>query len=141
MSCPSDYTVQQLALLQQKGRKSETFFYFFAHTPRNSSVVRHVAEIQYVFHQSELLRHRDDEQMADVMSSYWGNFFSTGNPNRRSMGIYDLPQWDAYSGEKDNVLTIRSTSDTSTVSSLKADECAFYIPRIDKSIRSHFPPQ
>jgi carboxylesterase type B len=141
MSCPSEYTVQQFAQLQNRGRKSPTYFYHFEHTPRHSSLTRHVSEIQFVFHQSELIEHKEDSNMADVMSSYWGNFFASGNPNSRSMGSSTIPKWEPYSGENDNVFVIRGAADAASEFHLKADECAFYIPRIDASIRSRFPPQ
>lgn len=140
MSCPSEYTSQQLGLLKSNGsRKSEIYFYHFEHTPREASVTRHVSELEYVFHQSELIKHKGDEKMADVMSSFWGNFFATGNPNTASIGLPFVPNWDSYDVDLDNVLIIKAASDVSMGSKLKESECMFAIPRIDASIRNQFP--
>ena len=141
MSCPSEYTSQMLgSFLQDGSRKSEVYFYHFEHTPRNSCVTRHVAELEYVFHQSELISHKDDEKMADVMSSYWGNFFCTGDPNSISVGQPALPYWEAKDVESDNVLIIKTATDAKMSTKLKEAECSFAIPRIDASIRKSFPP-
>jgi para-nitrobenzyl esterase len=58
----------------------------------------HTAEIPYVFDHlttsrvsaSWYLKERD-YQLAQIMSSYWINFATTGDPNGE-----DLPQWEPY---------------------------------------------
>lgn len=141
MSCPSEYTSQQFGLQKNAGtRQNDLYFYHFEHTPRfKASVTRHVSELEYVFHQSELTAHADDEKMADVMSSYWGNFLTAGNPNEISIGMSRLPNWPEYLVETDNVLIIKDASDVKVGSHLKESECQFAIPRIDASVRSRFP--
>jgi carboxylesterase type B len=141
MSCPSEYVSQQLGAQQSRGdRKSPFFFYHFEHLPRQKAVVtRHVSEIPYVFHQSELLGHPDDLRMADVMASWWGNFFSSGDPNQGSMGLKQVPKWDAYDAQRDNVLVIRTASEVGTQTALKQEECGFFIPYLDNAIRGNFP--
>lgn len=142
MSCPSEHTSQQLGAQQAAGvRTSDVYFYHFEHTPREASVTRHVSELAYVFHQTELTAHQDDEDMADVMCSYWGNFISSkdGNPNEIYLGLSSLPPWEKYSAEIDNVLIIKTMDDVVSTTGLKQSECDFAIPRIDASIRSKFP--
>ena len=142
MSCPSEYTSQQLgAMIVQGTRKSNLYFYHFEHIPRDASVTRHAGELQYVFHQEELTTgHDEDTKMADVMSSYWGNFISSGNPNEISIGCEVLPQWDSYDAAVDNILIIKTGTNDEMSTHLKERECSFAIPRTDAAIRSQFPP-
>jgi len=88
--------------------KSKAYVYYFTHqAPASSNAVArftpaqgtatHTAEIQYVF---QNLRKGawtgNDVAVADVMSSYWVNFASNGDPNGKG-----LPHWPAYD-EKTN---------------------------------------
>ena len=41
----------------------------------------HAAELPYVFHTLEDMYSGHDEELADTVSRYWGNFVNTGNPN------------------------------------------------------------
>ena len=41
----------------------------------------HGAELPYVFHTYEFLYSGHEEELADTVSRYWGNFVNTGNPN------------------------------------------------------------
>lgn len=138
MSCPGKYTSQQLSLLQSTGKRSRsTYFYHFEHEPRNTEVVRHVSELEFTFHQNELLRHPDDSKMADVMTSYWGNFFNSGNPNKVYInGPTLLPEWREYTHDGDETIAIRAFNDAPMVSGLKEPECDFAIARTDTKLRS-----
>lgn len=140
MSCPSEYAAQELgAYLAQGTRRSSVYFYHFEHLPRVKDVLtRHVCEIPYVFHQKELLGHEDDMRMADVLSSWWANFFATGNPNNGAIGLNKVPYWKDYVVASDNVLVIETASAISTTLHLKQEKCAFFIPYLNDEIRSEY---
>jgi para-nitrobenzyl esterase len=94
------------ARMQTKTGKSKVYLYFFSHVPPGPAAARmgayHSAEIAYVFHNT----HRPgrpwaetDHQLAEIMSSYWVNFATTGDPNGK-----DLPKWPAFDAEADLVM-------------------------------------
>ena len=125
MSCPSEHVSRQLgAQLLARTRQSNLYFYHFEYAPTHvqSDVTRHVSELQYVFHQSELTSQLEDAEMADVCS-YWGNFISgCGNPNNITTRIIShIPEWDSYSVEVDNVQVIKTATDIASAVKLKAD--------------------
>lgn len=139
MSCPAKYTSTQLSQHQLKrNRKSDTYFYHFEHTPRNITLTRHVSEIPFAFHQEELINHPADKQMADVMSSYWGNFFASHDPNVESIGRGHLPRWTPYVTTQDNLLAIVDWDNCEMTSGVKKTECDWVIARLDAQIRANF---
>jgi len=138
MSCPAKYTSQQLSNASISDRISPTYLYHFEHTPRHAPVTRHVAEIEFAFHQSELLAHEKDLLMADVMSSYWGNFFTSRNPSSNEVGVTEVPSWSPYEGNSDELLVIKEANDAHMVSGVKRKECDFMIPILDAGIRAKF---
>ncbi|HET9531512.1 MAG TPA: carboxylesterase/lipase family protein, partial [Blastocatellia bacterium] len=83
--------------------RSKPWLYFFSHVPPNPNSkylgAYHAAEIIYVFNN---LKQRNnpyqeaDHRLADMMSSYWVNFATTGNPNGKG-----LPEWKPYSRESE----------------------------------------
>ena len=86
------------AELQVRRGKSRAYVYYFTHEPPSagnqpSTGATHTAEIRYVFNNppTNLEWREQDRQLAEVMSSYWVNFASNGDPN--GMG---LPAWPAY---------------------------------------------
>lgn len=148
-SCPSRYGAQQLGKLHALPatdplhRASSTYMYHFEHHPRNADYTRHVSELEYVFHQQELLRHDQDAQMADVLSSYWGNFFASSDPNIPTISDITnttLFAWPAYVAAQDNLLAVVEADEVSVVQGLKQEECDFLIPRMDAILRAAFPP-
>ena len=141
MSCPAKYASQQLAKLQESGkRSSNTYLYYNTHTPRNASVVRHVSEIPYVFHLNQYTRHPDDRLMANAVSSYWFNFFSAHDPNspRTLDKLNPLPNFSRYESAKDNSVVLHEYNDITELSGLKNDICGFFIPRITKSVSNTY---
>ncbi len=57
----------------------------------------HTAEVPYFFNNLRMLDRPWeplDRQLADMMSSYWANFATGGNPNGAG-----LPEWPAYDGQ------------------------------------------
>lgn len=137
MACPAKYASQQFSKLQlSKSRQSCTFLYHFEHQPRHADFTRHVSEIQYVFHQQELLDHTTDHKMADKMCTMWGNFISLHNPNGDNTNL--LQSWKSYDARTDLSFAIREANDMENVAGLKNEECSFFIPRIDTQLRSSF---
>jgi para-nitrobenzyl esterase len=83
--------------------RSKAWLYFFTHVPPNPNSkylgAYHAGEIIYVFNN---LRARDagyqesDYKLADMMSSYWVNFATSGDPNGQG-----LVKWGAFDKEKE----------------------------------------
>ena len=104
------------ARLQTKTGTKPARLYFFSRTPPwnegETYGAYHAAEILYAFNnfdKSSALRteigpfnhewNDVDRQIADVMSSYWINFATTGDPNGAG-----LPEWIAFTSEGDNAM-------------------------------------
>jgi para-nitrobenzyl esterase len=93
-----NWNMRQWAAAQAKlGKKAYT--YFFTHTPTvngqpSPQGATHTAEISYAFNnpkgQPTQTWNDIDTRLGDVMSSYWVNFITRGDPNGNS-----LPQWPA----------------------------------------------
>ncbi|HLX43002.1 MAG TPA: carboxylesterase family protein [Bryobacteraceae bacterium] len=84
------------ARLQSKTGKSRVYLYYFSRVPPGPVGKRlgayHASEIRYVFNNMTSGAVEDiDRRLADVMSSYWVNFATSGNPNHKG-----LPKWPAY---------------------------------------------
>jgi para-nitrobenzyl esterase len=50
-----------------------------------------------------------DRKLADMMSSYWVNFATNGNPNGNG-----LPQWPLYSQKSDQAMVLGDTVSVGT---------------------------
>ncbi|HEX5734334.1 MAG TPA: carboxylesterase/lipase family protein [Blastocatellia bacterium] len=78
--------------------KSKAYLYFFSHAPPNPNSkylgAFHAGEIAYVFNnlnrQNPLIED-EDYKLADLMSSYWVNFATKGDPNGKG-----LIKWKPY---------------------------------------------
>ena len=78
--------------------------------------------------------------MSDMMASYWGNFLmsDSGDPNEHKVGMKFLPKWPQFNGDSSTgkILSIDEVDSSNAVQGLKKDECAYWIPFVDASIRS-----
>ncbi len=92
------------AAMQTKTGRNKAYLYFFSHVPPGepSFGAFHSAEFGYAL---KTLKYWNkpfepwDHQLSDIMSSYWVNFASTGNPNGPG-----LPVWPAYEQTNSRVM-------------------------------------
>jgi len=94
------------ARLQTKTGKSHAYLYYFSRVPpgplSDHYGAFHASEISYVFGTGDIARRNwqdADRKLSDIMSSYWVNFATTGNPNGKG-----LPAWPVYDEKKDLAL-------------------------------------
>jgi para-nitrobenzyl esterase len=93
------------ARMTAKGR-SKAYLYFFSHVPPNPNSkylgAYHAGEIVYVFNnlnRRNPLLQEADLKLAEMMSNYWVNFATTGDPNGKG-----LPEWTPYDSETEAYL-------------------------------------
>jgi para-nitrobenzyl esterase len=88
------------ARMQSKTGKAPAYLYYFSHVPPGAKYygAYHASEIAYVFGTGRNWEDAD-RKLSDVMSSYWVNFATTGNPNGKG-----LPVWQRYAENKDLAL-------------------------------------
>ncbi|HLJ44833.1 MAG TPA: carboxylesterase family protein [Bryobacteraceae bacterium] len=93
--------------LEAKTGKSNVFLYFFTRpTPGPDSKrnrAYHASEIAYAFNNltDDHPWEDTDRRLADIMSSYWVNFATNGNPNGKG-----LPAWPKYTEAADQSLEL-----------------------------------
>ena len=108
---PSSMAWRMWAWVDSHGRtaKSKVFIYTFARPAPpgdpESGRSHHGAELPYVFHNLYLFHHEWadlDRELETMISSYWINFATTGDPNGGR-----LPQWPAYTtAQRDRVMML-----------------------------------
>jgi para-nitrobenzyl esterase len=88
------------ARMQTKSGKSPAYLYYFSHVPPTAGHygAYHASEIAYVFGTGRNWEDAD-RKLSDIMSSYWVNFATSGNPNAKG-----LPEWRKYDENKDLAL-------------------------------------
>jgi para-nitrobenzyl esterase len=93
----TSWNMRQSAVAQEKKGK-KAFVYYFTRVPRQANGqlsprgATHTAEIQYPFNNPTGLNWDDtDRKIADLMSSYWANFATKGDPNGAG-----LPKWPQF---------------------------------------------
>ena len=96
------------ARMQAKSGKSKSYMYYFSRVPPGPETARygsyHAAEIVYAFHNLGTTKRpweETDRKLADLMSTYWVNFATTGDPNGKN-----LAKWPAYDPKSDQVLEL-----------------------------------
>ncbi|HVO96605.1 MAG TPA: carboxylesterase/lipase family protein [Bryobacteraceae bacterium] len=100
------------ARLQSAKGKSPAYLYYFSRVPSGGDLAPrygafHASEISYVFGTGDLGRrpwNQDDRKLSDIMSSYWVNFATTGDPNGPG-----LPKWPQYTEKKDLAMSFGDT--------------------------------
>jgi para-nitrobenzyl esterase len=103
------------ARVQRKTGKSPVYLYWFDRVAPDASCrcAPHGSEIVYAFGtvaSSARPFEAVDRKLADVMSSYWVNFATTGDPNRPA-----LPTWPAYTETTDTLLALGDRIETRPV--------------------------
>ena len=93
---------------REKTGKTNLYTYLFVHQQPGDTRERyqtfHSSELPYIFdnlNQSTRPWTEDDEKIAQVMSSYWVNFISTGNPNGEG-----LPEWPSFNESPGNIMEL-----------------------------------
>src|SRR5215813_13404531 len=86
--------------------RSKAYLYFFSHVPPNPNSkylgAYHAGEIVYVFdnlNRQDSLLQEADYKLAEMMSNYWVNFATAGDPNGKN-----LPEWTPYNRETEAYL-------------------------------------
>ena len=116
------------AALQSEQGKAPIYIYYFARKlPATADYVKygafHTGEVAYVMDNLKFL-HRPwepaDQQLASLMSDYWVNFITNGNPNGKG-----LSQWPKYNTKSYPAMVFNKTSGTETLPD--KDELAFMV--------------
>ena len=94
-------------MASKTGQSNAYLYYFTRVTPGPASAslgAYHASEIPYVFHNLHLVSrpYADaDRKLSDIMSAYWVNFATTGDPNGEG-----LPSWPVYREKSDLALEL-----------------------------------
>lgn len=100
--------------IQSETGHSPAYVYYFARKlPATPDYVKygafHTGEVAYVMDNLKFLNRPwepEDQKLADVMSSYWANFITTGNPNGKG-----LPNWPAYNKRDGEAMVFDKTAE------------------------------
>ena len=108
--------------------------------------VDHAAELAFTFHLRYLMENNGtDIATADLMSTYWGNFLLSSDPNHsNSFGVQlekeGIAPWTTYSFDQVNVHTVAegTAEGVKNIGSFKTDECDYLIPVLEEKIKESF---
>jgi len=87
---------------EHPGSRKAYLYYFDHRTPASPEGSSHASEIAFVFGnlgRPGMQPSAADQELSDLMSSYWVNFARTGNPNAPG-----LPPWPAFSDAHPSVM-------------------------------------
>lgn len=104
-------TTSLWAIARAKTAKTSTFTYFWDHTLPGPDAAQygafHTSEVPYVMNalaQSDRPFTVEDRKIADMLSSYWVNFATSGNPNGTG-----LPRWPSVAEQPDQTMNVGDT--------------------------------
>lgn len=97
------WQAREWARMQRRTGKSNVYVYFFDHVSSGNPELAtygasHGTEVVYAYRNLKMsFRTFDaaDEELSDVMSSYWANFAAAGDPNGSG-----LPEWSPFGGDE-----------------------------------------
>ena len=103
-----DSRLATFLLATQGARNNKVYTYFWTHAPpgpdRDRRGAYHESEINYVFNNLYATNRPwmdEDHKIADIMSSYWANFVTSGDPNGKG-----LPTWPVTEGKSPVVMEV-----------------------------------
>jgi para-nitrobenzyl esterase len=87
------------------GTDKPVYTYYWTHRPTGDpGGAHHASEILFAFNNLSMRNQpwtEEDRKVADIMSSYWANYITTGNPNGPG-----LPVWPAFDPKSPTVMEI-----------------------------------
>jgi para-nitrobenzyl esterase len=96
------------AKMQSKHGKNKAFVYYFDHrTPASPEGANHAAEISYVFCNLGGMgggNGPEDKALSELMSSYWVNFATKGDPNGPGLSV-----WPAFDEKEQKAMIFDKT--------------------------------
>jgi para-nitrobenzyl esterase len=115
------------ALNRAKTAKTKAWTYYWDHTLPGPDADQygafHTSEVPYVFNslaKSDRPFTDADRKIAEMMSSYWANFATTGDPNGRG-----LPHWASVSDAPDRTMELGDTDKSIPIAGNSAKEAFF----------------
>ena len=104
---------------REKTSKTNIYTYIFTHQEPGATKERYLAfhssELPYVFdnlNQSPRPWTEEDKKIAEIMSDYWVNFISTGNPNGKG-----LPAWPVFKPTAKETMELSNKMEPRTITS------------------------
>ena len=151
-SCPDKFAADTISKHVKDGtlQNAKSYVYHFEHIPvygePEKMYVDHAAELAFTFHLRYLMENNGtDIATADLMSTYWGNFLLSSDPNHsHSFGVQlekeGIAPWTTYSFDQVNVHTVAegTAAGVKNIGSFKTDECDYLIPVLEEKIKESF---